>query len=137
MSEPYRETFSNLRRGKAGNWFGGLIYDSGFEANVARILDKKVVSGELLKVDRQHRVNLPVYDHTARHLYDIDFKVDFRLHWPDDSYTLLEAKGKEYPLYVFKKNLLTRVWIAENPDHNFEVLLQTRYHFLKNKLSKH
>lgn len=99
----------------------GLKRDSKFEASVADELYMRKSTGDILDYDSQYRVELPIYNREGEVVMRKNWKVDFRVHNPDGSFTLLEAKGKEGVDYKWKRDLLVNVWLPENPDHDFEV----------------
>lgn len=99
----------------------GRRRDSKFEASVADELLMLKAAGEILDYESQYKVQLPIYNSQGEIVHTISWKIDFRLHLPDGSYKLLEAKGKETYDYVFKRDLLQKVWLPDHLDHTFEV----------------
>ena len=99
----------------------GLKKDSKFEASVADELYMRKSAGDILDYDSQYKVELPIYNRDGEVVMKKNWKVDFRVHELDGSYTLLEAKGVEGVDYKWKRDLLVNVWLPENPDHDFEV----------------
>lgn len=86
---------------------------------------------QILGYDRQFKVELYYYDAKGNRYNSKSWKIDFRVHNLDGSYTLEEVKGMELPDFKFKRELLENVWLLDNPDHNLVVLKQTniRYRF--------
>ncbi len=99
----------------------GRRRDSKFEASVADELLMLKAAGEILDYDSQYKVMLPIYNRQGEIVKSISWKIDFRLHLPDGSFKLLEAKGKETYDYQLKRDLLQAIWLPEHPDHVFEV----------------
>ena len=54
------------------------------------------------------------------------YKVDFRLHELDGSYTLLEAKGFHTDDWLDRRKWLEKLWLPENLDHKYEVVYQRK-----------
>lgn len=99
----------------------GLKKDSKFEASVADELYMRKQAKDILDYDSQYKVELPIYNRDGKVVMKKNWKVDFRVHELDGSFTLLEAKGAEGVDYKWKRDLLINVWLPENLDHSFEV----------------
>lgn len=102
----------------------GRRRDSKFEASVADELLMLKSAGTILDYDSQFKVELPIYDKNGNVVMRKTWKVDFRLHNPDGTFTLLEAKGLEGDDYKWKRDILTNVWLPEHLDYTFEVRKQ-------------
>ena len=102
----------------------GIRRDSKFEASVADELYILQAAGEILAYDSQYRVEMNIYNKDGKIVDVVKHKVDFRLHLPDGSYKLLEAKGIETDDYKWRRRLLLNVWLPEHPDHVYEVRKQ-------------
>lgn len=102
----------------------GQRRDSKFEASVADELYMLKAAGEILDYDSQYKVEMNIYNRSGKVVDVVKHKVDFRLHMPDGSYKLLEAKGIETDDYKWRRRLLLNVWLPEHPDHVYEVRKQ-------------
>lgn len=103
--------------------YGGITYDSKFEAGVARDLDIRVRAGEIAGWERQYKVTIPLYRKDGTLGKTVTHKVDFRVHELDGTFTLLEAKGVETPDYKMRRDLLMGFWMPEHEhDHRYEVV---------------
>lgn len=105
----------------------GMRRDSKFEASVADELVMLKAAGEILNYDSQYKVDLHIYDRAGNVVMRKNWKVDFRVHNLDGSFTLLEAKGLEGDDYKWKRDILMNVWLPEHLDHNYEVRKQKSY----------
>lgn len=99
----------------------GLKKDSKFEASVADELYMRKSAGDILDYESQYKVELLIYNREGLVVMKKNWKIDFRVHNLDGSYTLLEAKGLEGVDYKWKRDLLLAVWLPDHPDHEFEV----------------
>lgn len=99
----------------------GLKRDSKFEASVADELLLRKQANDIIDYDSQYKVVLNIYDKEGNIAYQKNWKIDFRIHEKDGSFTLLEAKGVEGDDYKWKRDILTHVWLKEHPDHTYEV----------------
>jgi len=120
----YRQRWGN-KYGAKKTEYNGFRYDSKFEASIAQELDLRVKAGEILDYDRQYRVEIPLYDQRGLHLHTIRHKVDFRLHNPDGSFTLLEAKGVFTADYKMRRLFLEKFFLPNNLDYDYEVVTQS------------
>ena len=102
----------------------GRKRDSKFEASVADELLMLKSAGTILDYDSQFKVELNIYDKQGAVAFTKTWKVDFRVHNNDGSFTLLEAKGLEGDDYKWKRDILTNVWLPEHLDYDFEVRKQ-------------
>lgn len=105
----------------------GQKRDSKFEASVADELLMRKQAGDILDYDSQYKVVLNIYDEDGMVAFTKNWKVDFRVHEKDGSFTLLEAKGMEGDDYKWKRDILTYVWLKENPNYEYEVRKQNSY----------
>lgn len=83
-------------------------------------------AGEIKDYDNQFKVDLVIYDSAGLPAFRKTWKVDFRVHELDGSFTLVEAKGMEGDDYKWKRDVLTHVWLQDHPDYHFEVRKQWR-----------
>ena len=107
--------------------FNGRKFDSKFEAGVAQGLELRKRAGEILDYDCQYKVELPIYNKDGVVVMKKNWRVDFRVHEKDSSFTLVEAKGVETPDYKWKRDLLINVWLHENQDYKLEVVKQNNW----------
>lgn len=121
----YRQRYGN-KYGAKKSEFNGKRYDSRFEASVAAELELSKKAGEILDYDTQYRVDMWTYRSDGTKAFLVRHKVDFRVHKLDGSYKLLEAKGVETSDYIFRRNILTSIWLPDNPDYEYEVVKQGR-----------
>lgn len=105
----------------------GLKRDSKFEASVADELWARKHAKDILDYESQFKVQMPIYDRLGEAVDWVSHKVDFRIHHLDGSYELYEAKGKETEDYKWRRRLLEKVWLPENPDHEYTVRKMNSY----------
>lgn len=122
----YRVRYGN-KYGAIKTEYNGYRYDSKFEASVAQELDLRQQAGDILEYDKQYRVEIPLFDEKGIHRHTIRHKVDFRVHNPDGSYTLLEAKGIETADYKMRRLFLEKFFLPNNLDYEYEVVKQSNY----------
>ena len=111
----------------------GQKRDSKFEASVADELYMLKSVGEIFDYDSQYKVELPIYNRAGEVVMKKNWKVDFRRHNLDGSFTLLEAKGKEGVDYKWKRDLLVNVWLPEHPEYDYEVRTMKNFNPYKSK----
>jgi len=102
--------------------YGGYNYPSKLEASMAYELDIRKKAGEIADWERQFSVEMPIYNAHGKVIYSIKHKIDFRTHEHDGTFVLIETKGFLTSDYVFRRNLLEKVWLPEHPDHTYEVV---------------
>jgi len=123
--------YKAVRRNKynASKTFGadGMRRDSKFEASVADELYMLKAAREILDYESQYKVELHMYDANGDIAMKKNWKVDFRVHNVDGSYTLLEAKGMEGDDYRWKRDILLNIWLKEHLDHTYEVRKMSYY----------
>lgn len=122
----YKATYKKYSNKKTE--YNGYIYDSKFEAGVARDLDIRKRAGEILDWERQFKIECIPYNKHGDPLpkLKVSHKVDFRVHNLDGTYTLLEAKGMVLSDWQRRRNWLENLWLPEHPDHDYEVVYQKR-----------
>lgn len=103
----------------------GIRRDSKFEASVADELLLRKKGGDILDYDTQFKVTMPIFNSSGKKVHEVSHKVDFRIHHKDGSFELLEAKGVETTDYRFRRKLLEKIWLVENPDHTYSVVKQS------------
>lgn len=126
--KPVRRNKYNARKTLAKD---GKVRDSAFEANVADELAILLAAGEILGYDSQYKVDLSIYDKSGNVVMNKTWKVDFRVHNLDGTFTLLEAKGLEGDDYKWKRDILINVWLPEHLDYSYEVRKQRSYYNAK------
>ena len=104
--------------------YDGIKYDSKFEAACAAEIDLLKKAGEIKDWERQFKVEMWAYNIHGEPVLKKSHKVDFRVHHHDGTYTLIEAKGVETQDYRDRRNWLTKLWLPENLDHEYEVWKQ-------------
>jgi hypothetical protein len=122
----YRSYYGANKYGAKKTTTLGRRFDSKFEAGVAEELELRKKGKDILDYDCQYRVELLIYRADGSIAFKKNYKVDFRVHEVDGSFTLLEAKGFETEDYKWKRRLLTEVWLAEHLDYRFEEVRQSR-----------
>lgn len=118
----YRERTSKYRNARTE--YNGQVYDSKFEAGVARDLDIRLRAGEIAGWERQYQVICIPFDSSGKPVLgcSVRHKVDFRVHELDGTYTLTEAKGLETADYKMRRRWLLDFWLPSHPDHTYMVL---------------
>lgn len=106
--------------------FNGYMYDSKFEASVARDLELRKKAGDILDYERQFKVEMWAHLSDGTPAFKVSHKVDFRIHNKDGSYELLEAKGVETADYKMRRKFLEHLWLPEHLDHTYTVIKQGR-----------
>ncbi len=111
--------------------YNGYNYDSRLEASRAYELDVMLKAGQIKDWERQYKVELYFYNKAGDIINFRPWKIDFRVHNLDETYTLEEVKGMELPDFKFKRDILTKIWLPDHPDHDLVVLKQAniRRHF--------
>lgn len=102
--------------------YNGFMYDSKYEASVARDLDLRVNTLEIKGFDNQFKIELRVYDSTRSIAFIKKHKVDFRIHNWDTTFTLLEAKGVETTEYRWIRKMILTLWLPFHADYSYEVI---------------
>lgn len=101
-------------------------FDSGFEATCYEELLLMQKAGEFTEIEKQYLVLIPIYLKDGSVSRYVRHKIDFRCTRPDGSYLLVEAKGRQFPDWLWRKRLLEDVWLPENLDHEYEVWQDNR-----------
>lgn len=101
-------------------------FDSGFEATCRDDLELMLKAGEFVEIENHYRIDIPIYRKDGTVSSIVHHKVDFRCTRPDGSYLLVEAKGREFDDWKWRKRLLEEVWLPENLDHEYEVWKDNR-----------
>lgn len=110
--------------------YNGVNYDSKLEASRAYELDMMVKSKQIKGYERQYKIELYFYNKAGEKISFKSWKVDFRVHNNDGSYTLEEVKGIEMADFKMKRDICEKVWLPDHPDHELVVLKQ-------NSIAKH
>ena len=95
----------------------GVTYHSALEAGQAAELDLRVKAGELVRWERQNKIEMYVYGMKVATYF-----IDFVLYFPDGTREFLECKGLELPAWQLKwalfEALVAGWWRGEgHPDH--------------------
>ena len=108
---------------------GTRTFDSVFEAQVAaELIDwLEAKPKRIIRLEFQYRVEIPIYTKTGEIVHKVNHKIDFRVQYPDKSFSLIEAKGFATPDWKWRKRLLDLVWLAEHPDHVYSVWNQNNF----------
>lgn len=81
--------------------YKGVIYDSAFEASYAAELDYRIKSGEIIRWDRQVKIDL-----RSNGFHIANYYIDFIVYYPDKTKEYVEVKGKETESWRMKWRLL-------------------------------
>lgn len=100
--------------------FGGVMYDSKFEASFAEKLEWRRRAGEIVDIKRQHKIDLRVNDKHWR-----DYFIDFRIELADGRIQYIEVKGFPTKEWKQKWDLLAIVK-DEILEQNAELILITQ-----------
>lgn len=119
----YQQRYGN-KFGAKRTEYNGRHYDSKYEAGVAGELDLRLKAGDIKAIDPQYRVGVWCYRENGLKAFKVSHKVDFRVTNNDDSYTLVEAKGVETPDYKWRRKFLEEIFLPDNPDYTYEVVMQ-------------
>lgn len=96
---------------------GDTIYHSKFEAKVADDLEWRRRSGELVKVERQVRIDLRAY---GRHI--AFYFVDFRVTHGDGTIEYIEVKGFETDTWKIKWSLFEAQLSETEPEAKLTII---------------
>lgn len=99
--------------------FGGVIYDSKFEASYAEKLEWRRKAGEITDIKRQHKIDIRVNGKHWR-----DYLIDFRIELSDGRIEYIEVKGFPTKEWKQKWDLLT-ILKDEILEPNSELILVT------------
>lgn len=100
--------------------YGGIRYDSKFEAKVAADIDYQLRSGEIQSVRRQ--VDFPFIINGKR-VGRFAFRADFVIKHNDGTQEIREAKGLRMPLFNLKWALMQALY----PDLKFTLITERGY----------
>ena len=127
----YKQRPYNSKYGAVRQTYNGINYDSKLEASRAYELDMMIKAKQIKGYDRQYKLELYVYNAAGDKIPFKSWKVDFRVHNLDDSYTLEEVKGMEMMDFKMKRDICEKVWLPDHPDHDLVILKQPqiRRHF--------
>lgn len=101
-------------------------FDSGFEGTCYEELLLMQKAGEFTHIERQFKIRIPIYLKDGTVSSYVNHKVDFCCASPDGSFLLVEAKGREFPDWKWRKRLLEEVWLKENPEYEYEIWKDNR-----------
>ena len=99
--------------------FKGIKYHSMFEAQVAEELDTRISAGELIKVERQVKIDLQAY---GKHI--TNYYMDFVIYYTNGDIEYIEAKGMETDVWKMKWKMFEAKMNLEQPHAILAVLKQ-------------
>lgn len=99
--------------------YGGVKYDSTFEAKVAENIDWQLKSGELVEVQRQVKMPLIVNGVLVCSYY-----VDFKTKDKHGQVNYIEAKGFSTQLFILKKKLFLALLPILDPGATYILIQQ-------------
>lgn len=120
----YAQTRRNKYNATRTTGNDGVKRDSKFESSVADELYIRKYAKDILDYESQYKVELLIYDSKGKLAMKKNWKIDFRVHNIDGTFTLLEAKGLEGDDYKWKRDILTNIWLKDHLDHSYEVRKQ-------------
>ena len=97
------------------------VYDSGLEARYAYELNIRKQQKEIKDWSRQEKIDLYFYNSRGEKINYKSYKVDFMIYENDGTFTLVEVKGVEGIDWLWKKTILEKVWIVDNPNYRYIV----------------
>lgn len=102
----------------------GLSYHSAFEASYAAELDWRVKAGDIVRWERQVKLDLKVNGHHINNYY-----IDFIVHHHDGSREFVEVKGAELEPWKTNWKILEATFddFKEHPDDRMTVIKQTNW----------
>ena len=105
-AKTYREEYlsKTRKKGKYHNVrqeYNGVIYDSKLEAKYAQELDFRIDAGQVVKWERQVKLELKVYGNHVTNYF-----IDFKVYNADGTIEYVECKGMKLPLWIMKWQLL-------------------------------
>ena len=108
-SKAYREKYlsKDRKKGKYHNvsqMYNGHKYDSQLEAKYAQELDYRIDAGEVIKWERQVKLDLRVHGHHVTNYF-----IDFKVYHSDGTIEYVEVKGYQQPLWVVKWQFLLAI----------------------------
>jgi hypothetical protein len=86
-----------------------VVYDSGFEGEVARELELRRKAGELAKVERQVKCELEING-----VHIANYYVDFKVTHADGQVEWIEAKGLEGEVWRMKWKMFVAIYWNDN-----------------------
>ncbi len=98
--------------------YGGLVYDSGFEARHAQDLDLLLKAKEIKSWERQVNIPLVVNDYKV-----CDYRIDFIVYHHDGTTEYIELKGYAFPTWRLKWKLFEALY-SDKPDVKLTVIKQ-------------
>ena len=111
--------------------YSGFVYDSAFEASIAKKLRLLVRAGEYRGFDNQYKCVMNAHGGDGEIVWTRTHKVDFRLHNNNGSYTLLEAKGFETAAHKEIQKWLKVFWLPANLEYDYKKVYQSKQMFKK------
>lgn len=109
--------------------YDGFVYDSAFEASIAKKLDLLVRAGKYKYWDNQYMLVIYACTLDGDLGWKRTHKVDFRLHNNDGTYTLLEAKGYETAAHRDIQKWVKKLWLPVNPKYDYKKVYQAKKMF--------
>ena len=102
-SRPKKNKFGAIRK-----VYNGVSYDSTGEANYAALLDLRIKAGEILRVERQPKVELHINGVLWR-----SWRIDFKVFITEEKYEFHEFKGVETSDYKMKRDAFNIIYPHE------------------------
>jgi len=112
MGRLTKKTFKN-KYGATRQTYGGFSYDSKMEAAYAEELDWLIKAKEVLRWDRQVKLELDVEG-----VHICNYFIDFRVYYSDGRIEYHEVKGFETDVWKIKWKLSHALY----PDNNFVLI---------------
>lgn len=109
----------NNKYGAIKTEYGGVLYDSKFEAKIAQELDLRVKTGEFSSVTRQVPLSLRAYGGLV-----CTYRIDFVALRPDGTLDYIEVKGKVLPDWRIKWRLLELQLAETEPTATMSLYVQ-------------
>lgn len=88
--------------------YGGKLYQSGFEASYAKELDKRLKKGEIVKWERQVKLDLKVNG-----LHITNYYIDFLVYFKDGHREFVECKGMEMDVWKMKWKIFEAIFVDQ------------------------
>jgi hypothetical protein len=119
-----QKTYYGNKYGAKRQTYDGYNYDSKLEASRAWELDMELQAGNIKAWERQFKVDLYFYNKDGDKILYKPWKVDFRVEQLDGTFVLEEVKGMETEDFRVKRDICSKVWIPDHPDHTLVILKQ-------------
>lgn len=121
----YMQKSGNKYSAKSTN-YNGVSYHSKLEAGYAEELDWRVVAKDIVRWERQVKLELKVNG-----VFIANYYIDFIVYHNDGSREFVEVKGLELEVWKIKWKILEATFedFKENPDDHLTVIKQTGVRF--------